>query len=112
MVEYLPAETVSGWLGADSALAVPLAVLFGIPAYMNGYAAVPLVAGLMQSGMAAGPALAFMAAGAVTSIPAAVAVYALVRFRVFVWYVALGTGGAALAGLLYGLVSSSFPAML
>jgi len=104
MVEYLPAEMVSGWLGSDSALAVPLAVLFGIPAYMNGYAAVPLVAGLMQSGMAAGPALAFMAAGAVTSIPAAVAVYALVRFRVFAWYLALGTGGSALAGYLYGFV--------
>ena len=56
---------------------------------MNGYAVIPLVAGLMESGMAPGPALAFMTAGAVTSIPAAIAVFALVKCPVFLWYLLL-----------------------
>ncbi len=103
MVAYLPAEMVASWLGADSLLALPLAVIVGVPAYMNGYAAIPLVAGLMDTGMGAGPAMAFMLAGGVTSIPAAMAVFALVRRPVFVLYLVIAAVGAASSGLLYGL---------
>jgi len=102
MVEYLPAGLVAGWLGGDQFWAVPLAVITGIPAYLNGYAAIPLVAGLMESGMGQGPALAFVTAGAVTSIPASMAVFALVRGPLFAWYLLLGGSGALIAGLLYG----------
>lgn len=105
MVVYLPAELVASWLGADSLLALPLAVIVGVPAYMNGYAAIPLVAGLMETGMGAGPAMAFMLAGGVTSIPAAMAVFALVRRPVFGLYLALAAIGAATSGLLYGLAA-------
>ena len=101
MVLYLPAEDVAQWLGGGSIWAIPLATLIGVPAYMNGYAAVPLVAGLMQSGMDAGAALAFMTAGAVTSIPAAIAVYALVRLRIFGFYLLLAAIGSMLAGAAY-----------
>ena len=106
MVAWLPAETVAAWLGQDSVWAIPLAVLVGVPAYLNGYAAVPVVAGLLQTGMAPGAALAFMTAGGVTSIPAAVAVWALVRRAVFAWYLLLALVGSALAGLLYQAVLS------
>ncbi|MEX2642334.1 MAG: permease [Acetobacterales bacterium] len=103
MLAYLPEQTVAQWLGPDSTFALPLAVLIGMPAYMNGYAAVPLVDALMQTGMAVGPAMAFLLAGGVSSIPAAVAVYALVRLPVFMTYLGLATVGSAVAGLLYGL---------
>jgi len=98
MVLYLPADTVAQWLGNDSVFALPLAVIAGVPAYMNGYAAIPLVSGLMESGMAPGPALAFMTAGAVTSIPAAIAVFALVRRPVFLWYLLLAAVGSLIVG--------------
>lgn len=103
MVMYLPADTVAQWLGNDSAFALPLAVIAGVPAYMNGYAAIPLVAGLLDSGMAPGPALAFMTAGAVTSIPAAIAVFALVRRPVFLWYLLLAGVGSLLVGQTFQL---------
>ncbi len=98
MVMYLPAETVGAWLGNDSAFALPLAVITGVPAYMNGYAAIPLISGLMETGMAPGPALAFMTAGAVTSIPAAIAVFALVKRPVFLWYLLLAAIGSLIVG--------------
>ncbi len=101
MVMYLPAETVAQWLGNESALALPLAVVTGVPAYMNGYAAIPLVAGLMETGMAPGPALAFMTAGAVTSIPAAIAVFALVKRPVFLWYLLLAAVGSLAVGQVF-----------
>jgi len=89
------------WLGFDNPFAVPLAALIGAPAYLNGYAAIPTAAALMDLGMTQGAALAFMTAGAVTSLPAAIAVYALVRLPVFIVYLALGFLGSTLAGSLY-----------
>jgi uncharacterized membrane protein YraQ (UPF0718 family) len=103
MLAWLPAETIGAWLGGDSALAIPLAVLAGVPAYLNSFAAVPTVAGLMQLGMAPGAALAFMTAGAVTSLPAAIAVYALVRTPVFLWYLGLAVVTSTLVGFSYEL---------
>jgi uncharacterized membrane protein YraQ (UPF0718 family) len=107
MLAYVPAEAIASQLGGDSAWAIPLAVLVGVPAYMNGYAAIPVVAGLMSAGMAPGAALAFMTAGAMTSIPAAVAVFALVRRPIFLWYLALALLGAGLSGMLYQLAVSA-----
>ena len=52
-------------------MALPLAVIAGVPAYLNGYAAIPLVRSLIDLGMPASTGLAFMLAGSVTSIPAA-----------------------------------------
>ena len=101
MVAYVPAESVAALVGGDSAFAIPLAAVVGVPAYMNGYAAIPLISGLLAMGMSNGAALAFATAGAVSCIPAAIAVWALVRRSVFVLYLALGLGGAMLSGLLY-----------
>lgn len=104
MVAYVPADQIALWLGAGNAwTAVPLAVAVGVPAYLNGYAAIPLIGGLMDLGMAPGAALGFVVAGSVTSIPAAAAVFALVRRPVFVWYLALAFAGSVAAGYAYQL---------
>lgn len=101
MVSYVPADFVGGLLGSGSWISVPLAVLVGVPTYLNGYAAIPTVGGLMELGMSKGAALAFMTAGGVTSIPAAMAVFAIVKRRVFGWYLLLALSGASAAGFGY-----------
>ena len=106
MVAYVPAGAVGSLLGSGSLMSVPVAV--GVPTYLNGYAAIPTVGGLMDLGMSHGAALAFMTAGGVTSIPAAIAVFALVRRRVFGWYVVLAIIGSITAGFAY----AAFTAML
>ncbi len=103
MLAWVPTALIAGAVGGDAWFAIPLATLVGVPAYLNGYAAVPLVSGLMDLGMSPGAAMSFVTAGAVSSIPAVVAVWALVRRRVFALYVALGLVGSALAGLAYQL---------
>jgi len=102
MVAYIPPGWVGEWVGEGNAFAVPLAALIGMPSYLNGYAAIPLVAGLIDIGMSGGAAMAFITTGAVSSIPAAIAVFALVRRPVFALYVVLGFAGALLSGYLYG----------
>lgn len=85
----------------NGTFAIPLASAVGIPAYMNGYAAIPLISGLMVMGMTPGAAMAFITSGAVSSIPAALAVYALVRKPVFALYVILGLSDSMLAVYIY-----------
>lgn len=102
MVAWLPADRVLALLG-DEAMAIPMAVLVGVPAYFNGFAALPLVAGLVDLGMSPAVALAFLVAGGIASIPAAAAVWALAQPRVFVLYLGLGATGSLLAAYTYSL---------
>lgn len=106
MVAYIPADQVGRWLGGDQWWTIPASVLVGVPAYLNGFAAIPTVDGLMDLGMAPGPAMAFMIAGGVTSIPAAMAVWALVKRATFVWYIAIGLTGSLVSGFLAQAVFS------
>ena len=99
MVAYIPADQIGRFLGGGQWWAVPASVLAGIPAYLNGFAAIPTVKGLMDLGMAPGAGMAFMLAGGVTSIPAAMAVWALVKRGTFLWYITLGLAGSLAAGL-------------
>ena len=48
--------------------------------------------------------MAFMVAGAISSIPAMTAVWSLVKKPVFVAYLGFGVGGAILFGALFALV--------
>ena len=82
----------------DAGASIPLAVAVGAPMYLDGYAALPLVRGLMEKGMGFGAALALMISGAAVSLYAAVAVASIVRIRVFVLYVLLAVTGAGGAG--------------
>jgi len=55
--------------------------------------------------MSAGAAMSFMLAGGVSCIPAAIAVWALVKPRVFVGYIAYGVVGATIAGLIWQMLA-------
>ncbi len=105
MVAWLPAEVIAQNLGGEGWTAIPLAVVVGVPAYLNGFAAIPLVGELIAMGMAPGAALAFLVAGGVTSLPAAMAVFALVKRPVFLWYLAVALIGSLLVGFAYQAVA-------
>lgn len=106
MVQYIPAaELIAQTLGGQGIGTVLMAALVGMPAYLNGYAAVGLIGGLLDQGMAQGAAMAFVVAGGVSSIPAAVAVWALVKPRVFGAYLGIALIGAVAAGMIWGAVA-------
>jgi uncharacterized membrane protein YraQ (UPF0718 family) len=102
MIHYVPAEAIASVVGGSGIFPIILSAIVGIPAYLNSYIAPAIVSGLMDQGMSAGSGMAFVVAGAVSSIPAMTAVFALVHRRVFAAYVLLGFSGAVLAGVLYG----------
>ncbi len=103
LVHYVPADLIAGVVGGEGVVPIAIAAVVGMPAYLNSYVAPPLLAGLMEQGMSAGSAMAFMIAGAVSSIPAMAAVWSLVKPRVFAAYLGLGITGAILSGILFQL---------
>ena len=105
MLHYVPAGWIAGILGGSGVFPIVLGALVGAPAYLNGYAAVPLVDALLAQGMSNGAAMSFVIAGGVSSIPAAIAVWALVKPRVFMAYLGLAMVGAVLAGVVWNAVA-------
>lgn len=105
MVAYVPGHLIAAIAGDGGFLSIVGATLVGIPSYLNGNAALPLVAGLMDKGMAPGAAMAFLVGGGVTSIPAALAVWGVARREVFAAYLAFAVLGAVLSGVAFQLVA-------
>lgn len=105
LVTYVPASLIASLVGGDGLMPIATAALVGMPAYLNSYVAPPLLAGLMEQGMSAGAAMAFIVAGAISSVPAMAAVWSLVRRDVFATYLGLGVGGAILSGVAFQFVA-------
>lgn len=108
MVTYVPADTMAAFVQGDSIGAIFKAILIGIPVYLNGYAAIPLVDRLMEFGMLPGVAMAFMIGGSVTSIPAIIAVASITRKPVFLWYLSAALISTLSLSLAYQWVLNSF----
>ena len=104
LIHHVPAETVGSVVGGEGFWPIVVGALIGMPAYLNSYAAPGVVDGLMTQGMSAGAAMSFLVAGAVSSIPAMAAVFALVKREVFALYMALGISGAILSGVIFGAI--------
>ena len=97
-IEAIPTDWLTSYLGEGSWLAVPLAAILGIPAYLNTEASLPLVATLMDGGMGPGPAMAFLVTGAGTSIGAISGLFVIARTRIVGLVVALLLVGALAMG--------------
>ncbi len=104
LITYVPADMIATVVGGDGFWPIVVGAVVGAPAYLNGYAAPPLVAGLMEQGMSAGAAMAFVVAGSVSCVPAMAAVWSLVKKPVFAAYVAFGIGGAVVIGASFAAV--------
>lgn len=104
MLRWVPMEVVAAKLNTLGFASIPLAAAAGVPAYLNGYAAIPLMRGMLDSGLLPGAALSFMVAGGVTSIPAVVGVWGLVRTGTFIAYLSIAAVGSVLIGLVFQLL--------
>lgn len=94
----LQPEALSAYVGHDTAWAIPLSVFVGAPAYVDGYAALPLARALMDHGMSPGAAMAFLVSGGVVSIWGAMAIFPVLRLQPFLLYLVLAVAGSLLAG--------------
>lgn len=102
---WLEPDALTAYVGRDNPLAVPLAVIVGGPAYIDGYAALPLTRALLEAGMSPGAAMAFLVSGGVASIWGAMAIFPVLRLAPFLLYLALAAAGSMLSGWVFGLLA-------
>ena len=96
---------LASYLGEDAWWAIPAAVFVGAPAYIDGYAALPLTRGLIDNGMSPGAAMAFLVSGGVVSIWGALAIFPVLKLKPFVLYLGLAVTGSLVAGYLFEWIS-------
>jgi len=100
---FIPQDWIVRTLGGNN-FSILLAAAMGLPLYMCGGGAVPLIWQLMYMGMDKGAALAFFIAGPATRIAPMVTVFLLVRQRAFFLYFIFSFVGAILFGFLFQLL--------
>jgi uncharacterized membrane protein YraQ (UPF0718 family) len=99
--DLIPAAWMTALFGSGHAYGVPLAATLGLPFYINTEASLPLVRGMLESGMSSGAALAFLITGAGTSIGAVAGALTIARWRVVGLVIATLWVGAILCGFAY-----------
>ena len=93
--------SLAAYVGEDQWWAIPAAVFVGAPAYIDGYAALPLTRGLIENGMSKGAAMAFLVSGGVVSIWGAMAIAPVLKLKPFLLYLALAVQGSLAAGYVF-----------
>ena len=93
--------TLAAYVGEDKWWAIPAAVFVGAPAYIDGYAALPLTRGLIDNGMSNGAAMAFLISGGVVSIWGAMAIAPVLKLKPFMLYLFLAITGSLGGGYIF-----------
>lgn len=100
----IPAEWMAAIFGAGKVYSVPLAATLGLPFYLNSESSLPLVRAMIEGGMNQGAALAFLIAGAGTSIGAISGALTIARWKVIAIVVGTLWIGAMMVGMFFNWV--------
>jgi uncharacterized membrane protein YraQ (UPF0718 family) len=98
----IPSEWVSMAVGDNSLLSTLLASVLGAFMYFSTLTEVPIVEGLLGSGMGKGPALALLLAGPALSLPNMLVIRSILGTQKTVVYCSLVVVMATITGFIYG----------
>ena len=98
---YAPADFLVNIAGPGNPLAVPIAVLIGIPLYSNAAGMIPIMEVLTAKGMAMGTALAFMMAVIGLSLPELIILRKVIKIKLLAVFVGIMFVAITLTGYLF-----------
>ena len=98
----LPSEWITGLVGGNSIASNLFAAIAGAFMYFATLTEVPIVQGLVGSGMGSGPALALLLAGPALSLPSMLVLHSILGLKKTVTYVSLVVVMATITGWAYG----------
>lgn len=101
---WVPTNFFNQIAGPDNPLAVPVAVIAGLPFYSNAAGTLPLIAALHAKGMAMGTALALMMSIVALSLPEMILLRRVLKPRLLAIYVAIVAVGIVAIGFLFNAV--------
>jgi hypothetical protein len=98
---YVPEDLIARWAGPRNALAVPVAVLIGVPLYANVAGVLPITEALVGKGLPLGTVLSFTMAVTALSLPEMVILRRVLRPRLLAVFIAVMTAGIIGVGYLF-----------
>jgi len=101
----IPSAWVASLVGGNSIFANFFAAISGAFMYFATLTEIPIVQGLLGSGMGQGPALALLLAGPSLSLPSMLVIGGELGFKKTATYVALVVVFSTLAGFVFGMVA-------
>ena len=101
----IPSSWIAGLVGGNSIPANLFASASGALMYFATLTEVPILQGLMGSGMGNGPALALLLAGPALSLPSMLVLRSIMGLRKTMVYVALVVVLSTVTGLIYGSIA-------
>ncbi len=103
---YVPTEFITRFAGKDNPLAVPIAVILGVPLYANIAGVMPITEALVNKGMAMGTVLAFTMAVTALSLPEMVILKKVLRPQLLAVFIGLMTAGIISIGYMFNAILS------
>jgi len=100
----IPNRWVSTAVGGNSLAANLFASVVGAFMYFATLTEVPIVQGLIGSGMGKGPALALLLAGPALSLPSMLVIRSVIGTKKTVVFVSLVVALATITGMIYGAI--------
>jgi uncharacterized membrane protein YraQ (UPF0718 family) len=101
---YAPENFLTEYAGRDNLLAVPLAVLIGVPLYSNAAGMIPIVYSLMEKGMAMGTVLAFMMSVTALSLPEFIILRNVLKPKLIVIFASIIAVAITFTGYLFNAI--------
>ncbi|MCG8400177.1 MAG: permease [Firmicutes bacterium] len=98
----LPDQYVSSWVGGNSLQANFLASVVGSLMYFATLTEVPILQGLLGSGMGKGPALALLLSGPALSLPNMIIIRSVLGNKKTAVYISLVVVMSTISGMIYG----------
>jgi uncharacterized membrane protein YraQ (UPF0718 family) len=101
---WVPEDALASVADSDNPLAVPAAVLMGVPLYSNAAGVLPLIEALQAKGVAMGTLLAFMMAVVALSLPEMVLLRRVLKVPLIAIWASVVAGSIVAVGLLFNLI--------
>jgi hypothetical protein len=101
---YVPSDFLLTYAGPGNPLAVPIAVLIGVPLYSNAAGIIPLVAVFIDKGIPIGTALAFMMAVTALSVPEMIILRKVLKPKLLVIFIAILAVSIIAIGYLFNAI--------
>jgi uncharacterized membrane protein YraQ (UPF0718 family) len=100
----VPADALVNIAGKGNLLAVPIAVLIGVPLYSNAAGTIPIVQSLISKGLPMGTSLAFMMSVTALSLPEMIILRKVLKPKLLGIYISILTVGIIFTGYLFNLI--------
>ena len=101
---YAPADFLVSFAGPGNPIAVPIAVLIGIPLYSNAAGMIPIMQVLTAKGMAMGTALAFMMSVIGLSLPEIIILRKVIKLKLLLIFAGILFASFTLTGYLFNAI--------